>query len=420
MAEWFKHGKRDQYGTSTTETTETNNLPIDKIASAELCRRDLLRALSAASAGLLLPTLPGTIGANTSIRLLNYQFSHHDTTRLLLDLSAEPADLDLFMLENPLRLVIDLAGVNAAGLKDSQYTQGLVSAVRFGNHQNKTRIVVDLRAPASPNYRLLDRQNGVRLHVDMGAAIQQAGVPKSQPRRDVVIAIDAGHGGKDPGAVGQKKTREKDVTLQIAKRLSGELLKQRGIRVVMIRDSDTYLGLKDRTTIARERGADLFVSLHADAFPRREAKGSSVYALSLKGASSEAAKFLAEQENSYDPLEGVDLGDMSADLKRALIELSQSSTIESSLELGDRILRRLGKVGNVHKDHVEQANFAVLRSPEIPSVLVETAFISNLQEERKLRSKGFQKKLAAAIRGGLIEYLQVRAPQNTWFSEHRG
>jgi len=351
---------------------------------------------------------------------MNYQFSHHDTTRLLLDLSAEPADLDLFMLENPLRLVIDLAGVEATGLKGSQYTQGIVSGVRFGKHQDKTRIVLDLRAPATPNYRLLDRQNGVRLHVDMGVAMQQAGVQKSQPRRDVVIAIDAGHGGKDPGAIGQKKTREKDVTLQIAKRLSGELIKQRGIRVVMIRDSDTYLGLRDRTTKARERGADLFVSLHADAFPRREAKGSSVYALSLKGASSEAAKFLAEQENSYDPLEGVDLGDMSADLKRTLIELSQSSTIESSLELGDRILKRLGKVGNVHKNHVEQANFAVLRSPDIPSVLVETAFISNLQEERKLRSSSFQKKLAAAIRGGLIEYLQVRAPQNTWFSERRG
>lgn len=419
MAERFNKGKRDLHR-NTTLTAETNYLPIDSIASAELRRRDLLRVLSAASAGLLLPTLSGTAGARDSIRLLNYQFSHHDTTRLLLDLSAEPADLDLFMLENPQRLVIDLAGVNATGLKDSQYADGLVSAVRFGNHQEKTRIVVDLRAPASPSYRLLDRQNGVRLHVDMGVALRQAGVQKKQPLRDVVIAIDAGHGGKDPGAIGQKKTREKDVTLQIAKRLSGELQKQRGIRVVMIRDNDTYLSLRERTGIAREQGADLFVSLHADAFPRREAKGSSVYALSLKGASSEAAKFLAKQENSYDPLEGVDLGDMSEDLKRTLIELSQSSTIESSLELGDRILKRLGRVGNVHKDHVEQANFAVLRSPDIPSVLVETAFISNLQEEKKLRSGGFQKKLAAAIRSGLIEYLQVRAPQNTWFAERRG
>ncbi len=383
------------------------------VGSSGSDRRQALRLLTGASAGLLLP--PFAVVASQGARLLDYRVTQHDTTRLLVDLSQKPDDIALFLLDDPSRLVIDLAGVTNSGQKPSHFAHGLVASVRMGDHPDKLRLVVDLRAEVKPSYRVLTHHNGVRLHIDLGANALQASTQRSSPLRDIVVAIDPGHGGKDPGAIGQRKTREKDVTLKIGLELAGLLSKIRGVRVVMTRNSDTYLGLRERTKIARSQGADVFVSLHADAFPRREARGSSVYALSLKGASSEAARYLAEKENSYDPLEGVDMGDMAADLKRALIELSQSSTIASSLDMGTRMLSNLSGIGAVHKPEVEQANFAVLRSPDIPSVLVETAFISNLQEEKKLNSARFQKQLAQALRAGLLDYLQVRAPEGTWF-----
>jgi len=358
-------------------------------------------------------------GAAGGSRLLDYRFAYHDNAALYIDLDQHPESLELFLLENPHRLVIDMEEVSGAGVKSASFSDGLVSGVRFGKHKNKLRMVVDLRASVRPDYHLLKRHTGVRVHVDLGVPgglsagqvkQQAAGRQRSKPLRDVIVAIDAGHGGKDPGAIGQRKTLEKNVTLEIAQRLARELSQQQGVKVVMIRNSDTYISLRDRTNRARSNNADLFLSLHADAFPRKEAKGSSVYALSLKGASSD----------SYDPLEGIDMGDMSADLKRTLIELSQSSTIESSLDMGGRILHRLGRVGNVHKPKVEQANFAVLRSPDIPSVLVETAFISNLREERKLNSSRFQKRLALAIRAGVLDYLKVRAPADSWLAENSG
>jgi len=399
----------------------------DAGTGSNLLRRRFLKTAGAASSCILLPVFPSLTSAAVSSRLLDYRFAYHDNATLYIDLDQEPDALELFLLENPRRLVIDMEEVSGAGAKSASYSDGLVSGVRFGKHENKLRMVVDLRAAVRPSYHLLERHTGVRVHIDLGvpgSLASGSAKPKqdtfkqrSKPLRDVIVAIDAGHGGKDPGAIGQRKTLEKNVTLEIAQRLARELSQQKGIQVAMIRNSDTYIGLRERTDRARSKNADIFLSLHADAFPRKEAKGSSVYALSLKGASSEAAKFLAEQENSYDPLEGIDMGDMSADLKRTLIELSQSSTLESSLDMGDRILKRLGRVGNVHKPKVEQANFAVLRSPDIPSVLVETAFISNLREERKLNSSRFQKRLALAIRAGVVDYLKVRAPAGSWLAE---
>lgn len=353
--------------------------------------------------------------------LQDYRIAQHENVTLYVDFDELPTAVDLFLIGNPERLVIDLQGVGANNARSSSYGGGAISAIRFGNHKDKLRMVIDLRQLVEPTYHFVERHNGHRLIVDLGIPgypEAAAGLPEQQSSstslRDVVIAIDAGHGGKDPGAIGRSRTLEKDITLQVAQKLEARLSRQRGIKVVMTRDSDTYVGLRERTRKARDMNADLFVSLHADAFPRRDAKGSSVYALSLKGASSEAASFLAEQENSYDPLVGVDMDEMSADLKRTLIELSQSSTIESSLDVGSRILGHLGNIGAVHKNRVEQANFAVLRSPDIPSVLVETAFISNPGEEKKLRSRRFQQHLALAIESGVMDYLGDRAPIGTW------
>ena len=419
--------KRRQLDKGVAESVRVRDNDADSESS--LLRRRLLKTVGLASSGILLPMFPAIATAARS-RLLDYRFAYHDNATLFIDLNQKPDSLDMFLLENPHRLVIDMEEVSGAGAKSASFSDGLVSGVRFGKHENKLRMVVDLRAAVRPDYHVLERHTGVRVHIDLGvpgslsASTQTrepaSGKQRSKPLRDVIVAIDAGHGGKDPGAIGQKKTLEKNVTLEIAQRLARELSQQKGIQVAMIRNSDTYIGLGERTDRARSKNADIFLSLHADAFPRKEAKGSSVYALSLKGASSEAAKFLAEQENAYDPLEGIDMGDMSADLKRTLIELSQSSTIESSLDMGGRILNRLGRVGNVHKPKVEQANFAVLRSPDIPSVLVETAFISNLREERKLNSSRFQKRLALAIRAGVLDYLKVRAPGGSWLAENSG
>lgn len=387
-------------------------------------RRELLRRVGHMGAASLFAApsllLPLTARAGN---LQDYRIAQHENITLYVDLDVQPADVELFLLGDPERLVIDLPGISANGKRASSYGGGAIAGVRFGQYEKKLRMVVDLRQTVSPTYHFIERHNGYRLVIDLGIpGYPQSAVSSGQSRdqaslRDVVIAIDAGHGGRDPGAIGRNKTLEKDITLQVAKKLAARLSKQRGIKVLMTRDDDTYVGLRERTKLARKGNADLFVSLHADAFPRRDARGSSVYALSLKGASSEAAGRLARQENSYDPLVGVDMGEMSADLKRTLIELSQSSTIESSLDIGSRILGHLGNIGSVHKANVEQANFAVLRSPDIPSVLVETAFISNPGEEKKLRSRKFQQRLALAIETGVMEYMRERAPAGTWLAQ---
>ena len=234
------------------------------------------------------------------------------------------------------------------------------------------------------------------------------------------VVIDAGHGGKDPGAIGQRATREKDVTLAISSRLYKRLSAVRGVTPVMVREDDTYVGLRERMSIARARRSDLFVSIHADAFKRREARGSSVYTLGLEGASSEAAAWLAKAENESAALFGdVALRGLETSVRETLLDLAQSSTLEASMDCGAEVLARLKTVGAVHKPTVEQANFAVLKSPDVPSMLVETAFISNLQEERKLVDPSFQRELAAAIGDGLASYLGRRAPAGTLLAAQR-
>lgn len=391
-----------------------------------ISRRHLLGMCAgvASMGGLRLALAAATI---SNIRLVQ-----QENVMLHIDIDQPVAGLKLFTLDNPHRLVIDLPYTQSLnGVSNKQYDSGPVSALRFGVHESEhLRIVVDLREASSPAFRYVNRQNGHRLLIDLGvkgnpdASGAQQNQATAKPvelntnGRNVIVAIDAGHGGKDPGALGQRKTQEKDVTLNIAIRLHNLLAEQRGITPVLTRETDVFLSLRERIDIARNRKADIFVSIHADAFKRKAAAGSSVYALSLKGASSEAAAWLAKKENEVDALFGdVALDGLSEDLKSTLLDLAQNTTLESSLDLGAEILEELKEIGPVHKQSVEQANFAVLKSPDIPSVLIETAFISNLKEERKLNSAKYQETLARAIHRGLVDFLSKRAPSGSAFSD---
>jgi len=369
------------------------------------------------------------VDAQSKVILSGFRMVQQENVMLHFDMNSVAGDANLFTLTEPERLVIDLPNTSMAdSIKPQQYTQGAVKAVRFGSHgPEKLRVVVDLNRPVSASFRFVSRHGGQRLIVDLGVkgnlelAQYKARVEEPTSLRNVIVAIDAGHGGKDPGAIGQRATREKDITLKVARRLFKRLESQPGITPVMIRNKDTYVALRERIRIARNKHADLFVSIHADAFKRKAAKGSSVYTLSLKGATSEAASWLAEKENEADALFGnVALDGLSQDLKQTLLDLAQNSTLEASLEAGADVLTELKKVGAVHKPNVEQANFGVLKSPDIPSLLVETAFISNPQEERKLNSPRFQEQLAVAIQRGVIGYMKKRAPEGTHLHSSNG
>jgi len=286
-------------------------------------------------------------------------------------------------------------------------------------------VVLDLNHRVRSKSQLIrpEGQHGYRLVIDLTDSRlydKPNKTPKQKskkPLRNLVVAIDAGHGGRDPGATGYNKTREKDITLKVAKKLYVFLKRERGIKPVMIRTKDEYISLRDRVKKARLHKADLLVSVHADAYRDRRAKGASVYALSLNGASSEAAKWLADKENAVDLLGGVALHDKDDVVAEVLLDLSQTATIQSSLDVGNDVLKNLKKIGGVHKRRVQQAGFAVLKSPDIPSILVETAFISNPGEERKLRTHKHQQKLARAILKGVKGYLYRSAPPGTLLSE---
>ena len=385
---------------------------------------DRRRLLSLLGGGLL--ALPS--GAFAAATLRAARLVHQANVMLHFDLDADVEGARLFTLEGPHRLVIDLpATALGETTAPASFDAGPVAGIRYGRQEDGAlRIVVDLRRAPAPSFRFVDRPAGRRLVVDLGLradpalAMTRHRVVESAPLRDVVVAIDAGHGGKDPGAIGQRATREKDVTLAISSRLYKRLSAVRGVTPVMVREDDTYVGLRERMSIARARRSDLFVSIHADAFKRREARGSSVYTLGLEGASSEAAAWLAKAENESAALFGdVALRGLETSVRETLLDLAQSSTLEASMDCGAEVLARLKTVGAVHKPTVEQANFAVLKSPDVPSMLVETAFISNLQEERKLVDPSFQRELAAAIGDGLASYLGRRAPAGTLLAAQR-
>ncbi len=352
-----------------------------------------------------------------------------DKTRAVLDLDTR-ADYQLFTLDNPPRVVIDLKKSELTDpLKFTEEHAGIIENVRHGVPVKDTlRVVLDLESKSAVKSFLLDPTGnyGYRLVVDLFPE-NRAGATSSvmqmsdiqQPNRDVIVAIDAGHGGEDPGATGKSRTREKDVVLQIARELKRSVDERPGMTGVMIRTGDYYIPLRDRFEKARNHRADLFVSIHADAFKNRRVAGSSVFVLSRKGASSEFARRLAASENSADLIGGVTLADKDDMLASVLLDLSQSATMEASHAVADSVYASLKGMGKTHKEHVEHANFVVLKSPDVPSILVETAFISNPSEEKRLRDSNWQKKIARALTDGIQDYFYLSPPPGTWIASNR-
>ncbi len=343
-----------------------------------------------------------------------------DHTRIVFDLTG-PADHKLIQLQNPDRIVLDIQDTSLrADLAELPLADTPVRRVRSGVREgDDLRVVFDISAQVRPRSFALQANDkaGDRLVLDLyDQQAQATEVRKSaqqNEKRDIVIAIDAGHGGEDPGALGPGRTREKDVVLSIARELYGLLKDDPGFSPTLIRSGDYYVSLKGRRDLARERQADLFVSIHADAFKRKEAHGASVYALSTSGATSTAARYLAQRENAADLVGGVRLSDKDDVLAGVLADLSMTSTLDTSLKLGDGVLRNMGGVARLHKKRVEQAGFAVLKSPDIPSILVETGFISNPGEAKKLATSAYQKKMATAIHRGIRDWFIAHPPSGT-------
>lgn len=362
--------------------------------------------------------------AGGEAQIVGFRLSDNDErTRLVFDLDG-PAEHSLFTLADPERVVIDIEDIELrSALPETVPEAPIVRRIRNApRNTDDLRVVLDLNRRARPKSFLLQPAGnaGHRLVIDLFGEANGASreAVKTLPDeagqlRDVVIAIDAGHGGKDPGAVGRRGTYEKDVVLDVARELARQIKAEEGMKPVLIRDGDYYIDLRERINKAREHKADLFISLHADAFKNRHAHGSSVYALSLSGATSEAAAWLANRENASQLIGGVKLDDKDEMVASVLLDLSQTATIQASLDVGEQILSELGERGRLHKSSVQQAGFLVLKSPDIPSVLVETAFISNPSEERKLLNKAHQRKLAQSILVGVRRYFKRKAPPGT-------
>jgi len=350
-----------------------------------------------------------------------------DGSRLIVDLKSKPR-FEVFRLDKPHRIVIDLKQTQLKGSGPRvKHNHRLIKKVRSAPRKDKSRrIVIDTKGKVDLRYYALlpNRQYGHRLVIELSKkkpAFSRASVPsvkstlkqKNNILRDIVIAVDAGHGGEDPGAIGRKGTREKHVALRIAKKLKKAIDKQKGFRAVLVRTGDYYLSLRRRMEIARQHNADMFVSVHADAYKNPRVKGSSVFILSERGASDEAAKWLAHQENSADLVGGVSLDDKDKTLAMVLLDLSQTATIDASGRVAKHVLGEIRKVGPVHNKTVQHARFVVLKSPDIPSLLIETAFISNPREERRLNDSRYQAKLAHAILRGIKRYFENNPPPNT-------
>ncbi len=409
-------------------------------------RRSLIKF---AGASLLLSVTPVAKAAlNRSAGVLAVRvWPAADYTRVTIELGA-PLKFSHFIVKDPERLVVDLEGIEFSSVLDGlaskiapddpnikllragRFKPGVVRLVMelktevkpqvfelppVGNYGHRLVLDVYPAEPPDPLMQLLEKNESNDAPESVVA--ENTAVTKPEKRSDkpivdrlVTITLDPGHGGEDPGAVGRSGTYEKHVTLAIAKRLKAKIDAEPNMRAVLTRNTDFFVPLQMRVQKARRIRSDLFVSIHADAFTRPDANGSSVFALSENGASSSAARYLAQRENAADLIGGVNLDVKDPVLARTLLDLSQTATISDSLKLGKEVLNELGGINRLHKAHVEQAGFAVLKAPDIPSILVETAFISNPEEERRLNDDAYQDKMADAIITGIRKYFAKNPP----------
>jgi len=375
--------------------------------------------------GFLLATLLPHAARAVDVRDVRL-WSGPDNTRVVVDLSGT-AQHSLLILHNPERVVLDVSGARLGkSARTAPAGAGAVKRVRMSHSASGSlRLVLDLSRPVQAKSFLTapNSHYGYRLVVDLAGASRVVDKPindkpikaKHAPSdaRDLIIAIDAGHGGEDPGAIGKNGTREKDVVLAIARELALKINREAGMKAVLTRGGDYFVPLRDRMRRARAQQADLFVSIHADSIRDRSIDGSSVYILSQRGATDEASRWLAERENASDLIGGVSLDDKDDVLASVLLDLSQSASLNASQVAAERVLHQLTQAGEVRKHEVQQARFMVLKSPDIPSMLVETAYISNPQEEQRLRTAAHQARLAAAIHQGVRDYFYANPPMGT-------
>ncbi|WLG44973.1 N-acetylmuramoyl-L-alanine amidase [Pseudomonas sp. FP1740] len=390
-------------------------------------RRHLLNLILASAAF----ALPFGVSA-TQIRNARLWRSE-DKLRLVFDLSG-PVQYKTFSLSAPERLIIDLSGADLSGdFSQLVLDNSVIRAIRSGHFgQGDTRIVLDLSGPVQLNSFLLPPQDGQghRLVLDLKAIapLQIAAAPpekrepiidKAHPKRDIIVVVDPGHGGKDPGAVGAKGEREKDVVLSIAQLLAKRLKREKGFDVKLVRNDDFFVPLRKRVEIARKHKADMFISVHADAAPRLTASGASVYCLSEGGATSATARFMAQRENGADLLGAtslLNLKDKDPMLAGVILDMSMNATIAASLQLGNTVLGSLAGITTLHQKRVEQAGFAVLKSPDVPSILVETGFISNARDSQRLVTARHQQAVADGLFDGLQRYFQKNPPMNSYIA----
>ncbi|PMY69358.1 AMIN domain-containing protein [Pseudomonas sp. FW305-25] len=404
-----------------------------------------IRALVAV-VGLLLTALAVDALAATQVRSVRL-WRAPDNTRLVFDLSG-PVQHSVFTLTAPDRLVIDINGATLGGPLNVSTANTPITAMRSAQRTpTDLRVVIDLKKAVTPKSFTLtpNAQYGNRLVVDLFdnpadaaptpppapnvATVPAVPVTPTKPeiklppapagKRDIVVVIDAGHGGEDPGASGSRGQHEKDVVLAIARELQRQINGLKGFRAELTRTGDYFIPLRGRTEIARKKGADLFVSIHADAAPSRAAFGASVFALSDRGATSETARWLEDSENRSDLIGGagnVSLDDKDRMLAGVLLDLSMTASLTSSLNVGQKVLSNIGRVTPLHKQRVEQAGFMVLKSPDIPSILVETGFISNANEASKLATVSHQQALARSISSGVRQFFQQSPPPGTYIA----
>ncbi|KJH74186.1 MULTISPECIES: N-acetylmuramoyl-L-alanine amidase [Pseudomonas] len=402
------------------------------------------RAMVAAVGFLLLAVTVNAVAESkvNSVRL----WRAPDNTRLVFDLSG-PVQHSVFTLTAPDRLVIDINGASLGAPLSVNSANTPITAMRSAQRTpTDLRVVIDLKKAVTPKSFTLapNAQYGNRLVVDLfDDAADAAPIPaptnvakvapvpvtpidppvKLPPapagKREIIVVIDAGHGGEDPGASGSRGQREKDVVLAIARELQRQVNGMKGFRAELTRTGDYFIPLRGRTEIARKKGADLFVSIHADAAPSAAAFGASVFALSDRGATSETARWLADSENRSDLIGGagnVSLDDKDRMLAGVLLDLSMTASLTSSLNVGQKVLSNIGRVTPLHKQRVEQAGFMVLKSPDIPSILVETGFISNANEASKLAAASHQQALARSISSGVRQFFQQNPPPGTYIA----